>query len=381
MNKSDMLINLANKLIENNKLVSFGSPMGSQVDIFEVRTKSGKRVLDEFYDGSRFKAFEDLLNNDICYIEYPTSRWTNDGEVSTYDKYMATRSEEIMKKWLGVEELQSRYIKNFSKLTEIGYSYIVKPVQGNGKDKLNKISVPQKPINLEDNKIRIYPLKILGSLFNKFNSMSKDGLVSVSYLKDNKTKRVLNSTMSEEILMKIYNNKDHVDMMLSTATTDLQKATATLERGYVRVVEADSSKYDSGVRALNLARVFEITPIKFEDLDLSYIDVDLDSVISNFSKALRTLNQTELQNLAKVLSSGWKYKYEGGYTVYDIESWVFGKSAIHTTSFNKDLHDLMVSLPNLFKGYTGSRLESVTKPSISNELEEVGEEDDFSIFD
>lgn len=166
-------------------------------------------------------------------------------------------------------------------------------------------------------------------------------------------------------------------MMLSTVTKEITTSN-TLERGYVRVIEADSSKYDTGVRALNLARVYSIKELDFEDLDLTYVDVDLNSVTSNFSMGIRKLSKTKVQEVAKALSN-WKYKYQGGYSIYDLESWVVGKEAVHSTTFRKDLYDLMVSLPHLFN----LEVEEVAKEEVKEGLNELDfvEDSDFSLFD
>lgn len=371
-----VLLELAKKLMDNGELVSFGYPVGSQINIFEYKTKEGISVLDKFYDGSRSDAILEMLDSGLCYVEYPSSRWSNGEQVVSYDKYLATRSESLIRAWLGVEVLPERYTRNFGKVVEKGYSFIVKPVMGNGKDKPNKITVPTKPINLEDEKLRIYPVPVLVYLFKKVSKMAEDGLIQFEYLKDNRTKRVLNSTTSREILDKIYNNEKHIDMMLESVTKDITKSN-TLERGYVRVIEADSSKYDTGVRALNLARVYNVKPLDFKDLDLTYINVDLNSVVGDFSVILRKLTKSQLLEVAKALES-WKYRYQGGYSVHDLESWVVGKEALHSTTFRKDLYDLMVSLPHLFNLESIKEVE-VKSETVQDDLEVF--EDDFSIFD
>lgn len=51
-----------------------------------------------------------------------------------------------MKAWLGVDVLPDRYIKNFGKIVEQGYSFIVKPTMGNGKINLIKLQSLQSQL-------------------------------------------------------------------------------------------------------------------------------------------------------------------------------------------------------------------------------------------
>ena len=371
-----VILETAKNLIDDEKLVSFGSSLGEQVDVLNVELEDGKTILNEFYNGSKAKAFEDLLNNGLCYVEVPSSRWNNGEQVLSYDKYLATRSEDVMKSWLGVDELAERYTRNFGKIVEEGYSFIVKPVMGKGEDKPRRVSVPTKPVELKNEYFRLYPVPVIVYLFTKLHKLSENGLIRVEYMKDNRTKRVINMTSSRKILENIYNSKEHVDLMLGDVTEDL-RVSSTLERGYARVAEADSSKYDLGVRALNLARICNYCNIDINDLDLTYIDVNLDDVTAKFSLEVRKMNPTQLQGVANAMK-GWKYPYSGGYAVHDLESFVLAKESIHTTTFRKDLWDLMVSLPQYFN------LEEKDKVECAKEKEDDLDflvEDDFSLFE
>lgn len=77
----EKILELAKRLLDKGELVSFGTPLGTQIDVFNFKTKDGLTVLDKFYEGSKANAIEDLLNNGLCYVEYPTSRWANGEQV------------------------------------------------------------------------------------------------------------------------------------------------------------------------------------------------------------------------------------------------------------------------------------------------------------
>lgn len=377
-----IITDLSKELIKRGNLVSFGNALENQIDIFDYKTKNGQTVLQRLYEGSKYNAFEDILNNGLCYVEYPTSRWQGGELIVTYDKYLATRSVSLMVKWLGLAdelELPERYTKNLSKTTEKGYCYIIKPTLGNGKDKPNKITVPTKPVNLEDPKLRIYPVEVLNALFERVKSMSENGIVQLEYLKDNRTKRVLNTTTSSEILNKIYSEEEHVSMMLSGVTENFLTS-STLGRGYVRVIEADSSRYDQGVRSLNLARVVGVKEVDFSELDLSYVSVDLRNVVASFGVCIRNLNQNDLKLLYETIK-GWEYQYEGGYSIYDLESWAIGKEAVHSTTFQRALHDFMVTNERFFSGYNGDGVLTTEKDTQEENKNLFELEEDFSLFD
>lgn len=373
--KAKVMIEAGKKLIDSKTPISFGNPLEGQVDIFEYELSNGKTFLEHFYEGDRYLAFKDLLENGLCYVEYPTRRWDYGKEVISFDKYLATRSERVMKVWLGGTELAPRYTKNLNKMTEEGYLYIVKPRMGNFKDKPNKITVPTKPINLRDEKLRIYPIQLLVYLFNKLKEESEKSILEVTYLKDNHTKRVIYTTRSRCILEEIY-SADHVDVMLGGVTNDLTQSTS-LERGWIRVAEVGSSKLETGLKAINLARVMSWKEIPIEEMDLSYVDVDLEGIVNKFCNALRDLSKSQFNDLCGVLSD-WKYSYKGGYVIHDVETWVFGKEALHTVTFQKDLYDLMISLPDFFKM---NEEEENIHIEESNDIQEDLEEEDFSFFD
>lgn len=369
------LMGIAKNLVNEGNLIAFGKPLEGQIDIFQEKI-DGIPILEKFYNNSLADAYLDLLNNALCYVEVPDRKWTGDMNTLTYDKYLATRSREVLKTWLGETILTDRYENQINKVCEVESTFLLKPYKT--KDGVYKVTVPKTPVKLND-KLRIYPISVLNTFFKKINELSSEKILQITYQKDNRTKRVIQTTRSKEILSKIYESQDHINMVLGSITKDFASSDA-ISRGYIKVVEANASKFDTGVRAVNLARLLEVKEIAFEDLDLSYININLDRVVDEVNSYILNFNQQGFIDFSNVLRK-WKYKYEGGYSAHALTSFLVGCDAIHTTTFKKDLFDLVSTLPQLFNGIEIKLSAVQPEETKSIDLNLTTEEDDFSIFD
>ena len=145
-------------------------------------------------------------------------------------------------------------------------------------------------------------------------------------------------------------------MMLSTR----------MNRGYIKVPELGASIYDaSGVRSLNVARILKAEVV--DDIDSSFINVDLGSVVANFEDCCDYLVKN---NMLNELYAMYKELTGADYDVANISSGVVCSTAVKdyvqnrsvwlSTSYHRDLHRFMVLHPEWFPLYTGQPKKTVT---------------------
>lgn len=306
-----------------------------------------------------------LLTVSLCYIEVPKYVSKNGLSQQKYDKFLVTRNPAIMGIWMGTSsaEMQAKYSSRIQ-ITNIdiieGHLKVVKLLSS---AKGNSISCPRKYI--EVSKVRCVPLFMLYAFQKGFEDKLKNSILKFTYEKDNNTVRELSSSLSSSIISRYYDT-DMTGSMLSGSDIDSQvqggmHMSATMGRGYIRIPELGASKYDaSGVRALNLARILRVE--KVSDIDTTYIDVDLDSVISNFSDSLDYLLTKQPEKVSQVYRDLLEEEPTSNqYPVLasQIKSFVNTRGIIFSTMYHRQLHSYMVMHPDLFPLYTGKPSSTV----------------------
>ena len=132
------------------------------------------------------------------------------------------------------------------------------------------------PIFLKGTQIHIAPICLLTETLK--DVLRRDGITRYEYMKDNGDTRTLDTTLDRTILIKHYTS-ERADEMLNSTSVSID---TLFNKGYIRVVELGASKYDSGVRALNLAKINTYKQIEDSDVDYRFIDVDFGGLQDTF---------------------------------------------------------------------------------------------------
>lgn len=312
--------------------------------------------------------FDFLLSTSICYIEIP--KWTKkDGLAQrSFDKFLVTKNPSIMSVWMGCQpaEMQAKYSARISNTqVEMGDN-LLRVVKLVSSAKGNSISCPRGAFSTKE--MTCIPLFMLYAFQKGFEESLKTKVLKFSYLKDNNTIRELVTTLNQDILMHFYKDTQFVGGMLTASDIDSQKQggmqmSSKMSRGYIRVPELGSSIYDrSGVRALNLARVLTVKELALDEVDTSFINVDLASCVQNFKDCIdyAVKKFPEVMGDMYVAVTGESPETEQvPLIVSKLNSFVDSRSMILSTTFHRELHKFMVQNPQWFPLYTG-------KPNVVN---------------
>ena len=308
--------------------------------------------------------FDYLMSVSVCYVEIPKYVTKNGVASETYDKFLCTRNPAIMGTWMGLSqgEMQSKYSgklqpnqlefnSNEIRLVKLAYS-------GKG----NTVSVPRKSFNIE--KMVCIPLYMIYAFIEGFKPALTGGILQFRYLKDNGTIRELNSTLSESVMREYYSDDLFIQTTLGGVDINTMKQggmllSSKVNRGYIKIPELGSSVYDdTGVRSLNFSRLLTIKPVT--EVDRTYINVDLDSVLPAFSSGVDSLIQKgQVIDCYKALV-GEEPETDNAIAVAEsLKAFAEMRVTILSTSFKRTLHLFIVSHPEWFPYYTGKPVNQV----------------------
>ena len=310
--------------------------------------------------------FDFLLSVSVCYIEVP-KYITKDGvSKQAYDKFLATRNPSLMGAWMGLTpaEMQAKYSAKIAMGAYDFESHNIKFVKLLSSSKGNSISVPRKIFNVDN--ISCTPLYMLNAFVEGFKPHLQSGILTFSYLKDNGTIRNMTTTVNSDILREFYSDNLFLNSLLEGVDIDKlnvggMNLSTNYMRGYIRVPELGASIYDgSGVRALNYARLVSIKKTSKEDVDTTFINVDLESVIQSFKDNVEALCVSQPDSIIELYKALVYDELEDGYEtktplqLYEMCcSFVDTKVIYLTTEFKRFLHKFMISNPQWFSTYTG----------------------------
>ena len=154
-----------------------------------------------------------------------------------------------------------------------------------------------------------------------------------------------------------------------------------VNRGYIKVPEIGASKYDAtGVRSLNIARIVGMKII--DEVDRTFINVDLNSVIYNFENAIDYIASKESSYLKDIYVALTDEQPESDSTaqlVQSLKDYAETRGALLSTTFYRALHLFMIKNPLWFPLYIGERAENNNVLS-SNSNIGVSSDFDFSQF-
>ena len=311
--------------------------------------------------------FDYLLTVSICYVEVPKYVTKNGMPTATFDKFLCTRNPAIMAAWMGCEpaEMQAKYSAKIRSQQVDVDDNVLRFVKLQQTAKGNSISVPRTAYSVE--KMTCTPMYMLYAFIEGFKPLIQQGIVKFSYLKDNGTIRELPTTLNESILRDYYSDAMFVNTML--AGVDINSVqqggmsiSSKMNRGYIKVPELGASIYDgTGVRSLNIARLLCAEVIS--EVDRSFINVDLNSVVANFADALDYLFKTDASKVIDCYRGVVGKEPEStqpAVMLEEMKKFADGRSVVLSTTFHRSLHTFMITNPQWFPLYTGKPNATVT---------------------
>ena len=307
-----------------------------------------------------------LLCTSICYIEVEKWKTEYGQPTPTYDKMLATRNPAIMAAWMGLmpAEMQAKYSRRIQYDKGEQLQNIIRYVRLNTSAKGNSISVPRNFVATD--KMRCVPLYMLNAWVSGAKTVMDNNIVKFTFLKDNHTERELCTTLSQDIIIKYYDDNNFIASMLSGVDIDTEvqggmHLSSKIHRGYIKLPELGASIYDSGTRSLNIARILKAEIV--DDIDTTFINVSLDAVVDNFRKCIDYVREKypqELRNIYVALTKEEDVEESAEPLSYvvKLEKYVSEKDLLFTTSFRRLLHVFLVSNPQWFPFYTGRPLST-----------------------
>lgn len=332
---------------------------------WEVGTFQGQRLLAE--DSVVVKVDEEhiktlfidyLLSTAICYVEIPKVVRNRDfTQRNTYDKYIATKNFTLIAQWLGISEFEARakYDSISSTTNDLG-SNTLRLLKLTTKDGKNTVSKPRNLISTEG--MSIMPVGMIRGFVEGFYHHLQEGVLRFVYLKDGGQIRELYSTVSKELLDSVYKDKSFVEGMLDGS--DASMLFSKINRGYIKVPEFGASKYDmTGNRSVNLNRLLTVEKIEPSQVDLRYVNVYLDGVMNTVKEKIDELYNKDYKQFEALYTSilnkpinqygleTYKIAYE------ELNRYIDTNYTIYSTQWCKNLHNWVLSRPDLFPYYTG----------------------------
>lgn len=371
----DTFRKIINILVENTvkegKWFSFCTKIDEkQVDIMSVTNdedvKLGVLIGESLYPNTnsyRSAIYKYFIRNYLCYYEIPTVKKAYGSEMykGTFEKVMITSNLKVIADFMNitVDEAAQAYYGRISDCyldEEDDWFPYVKLVET--KEGTRKIVRPRNPLDLGKRGTRVIPLFAIDTGLKCLLENAKDDYVKVTFRKDGGQDRDIIFTMDFEKLYEVYGSCDFYHKGINTCFGgDLMDKFRDSQYGYIRVIEAGGSKYDTPCRSINFARIISIE--KGASPDFTFIDIDLDSAVYEFKKNIPT-NQEKLQALvAKMVKSNVMSEEESKKIGINtsLDEWVDAKSIVGTTVFSRSIALFMLANPLDFPKYTGKPIE------------------------
>lgn len=369
-----------------------------QVDLAAQKNNAGKTLgqfMAEEYDNSvyRIGVYKYLLRDFLCYYEAPTVVHLRDqaGMKESYNKNLITSNLYVVAEWLGIsiEEAESQYGSRLFRANynddddTFQYVKLYSDKQGN-----HKVTKPRKDLDLSIRGSRVVPLFALKTGVDKIYEMANHDFYDVHFLKDAGSKRVVNVCFNIQKLREVYKDDGLLIDMYQSQFDGNFLGLKTLERGYIRIIEVGTNIKSNPLRSINFARIYKIEK---ENPDLTFLNVDLDSVVDTFKNSLLYLRGVSVEDIVESLDMfevGTERKYGGKpiKTVSDLEGWVDTNVMLLSTPFIKQLALFMMGNPQWFNNYTGESHKPVpveiSAGDEGGEGQSVGfeiDDDDFSL--
>lgn len=342
-------------------------------EIAEFRTEQLKRdyvtLGTQTEETKKALFFDYLLAECVCYVEVPKYTKKDGRPTPAFDKFFATKNPRLMALWINEDiNLVTRKYAHRCKTTAVELmNNELRIAKLNKGTKGTSITIPRN--SLDASKITVTPLFCMNALINGFYEALSNSILEFTFMKDNGTERVLASTISKEIMYDYYNDHDFVSRALYGVDIFSEKVGgmtlgSKLGRGYIKVPELGSSRYDStGTRSVNIARLLKIQ--KLEEVSREFIDVDLSSVQLAFENGLNVLTVKHPEHLVRLAGIVGTEDLSGGETDVQlsqiIKRTVDTNCTILSTTYLRELHRIMTKHPEMFPLYTGKPLDIVSE--------------------
>ena len=381
---------IASKFVE--KVVKEGNWFGfccgsksNQVDIMSIKNnegiKLGSIVREEISLGDQYRTslFRYLLANYLCYCEIPTVIRNSDvGYKDSYTKCLVTSDIGVIANWMGMsyDDVEDKYglkliapFKDTNYMSETEMFPYVKLVEKNGE---RKVSKPRKDLDLSTPGIKIVPLFALKAGVDTLCEMCKEDFYKVTFLKDSGQVREITMCLNYDKISEIYKDKGKLNDCFTEQYDGDFINKPGLARGYIRVIEVGTSIDSRPVRSINFARIQKVEKVK---PDLTFINVNLDTVKSTFIAKLRNknVNYKVLVDMLDVFKVGTTRKYNGSRisSLFELENWVEQQEMLLSTPFIKQLALFMMDNPIWFDDYDGTKPEEINQNAVEENFDDL----------
>lgn len=374
---NDQFRALSNKFIRNvveqNKWFTFCTKIDKeQIDVMGIKNKFGESLgntIREHYPELEYRpaVYKFLLKQYLCYYEAPivVKEKNLNGVKHSFNKFLVTSNIHVIAEWLGIsdEEADIEYggklqFYDEDEIPSVPYYKLIVSKEGE-----RKISKPRKDLDLSQPGARLIPVYALYTGVDLLYEKLLEDTYDVTFCKDSTQKRVMNTTFNIDKIKEVYTDDGYVASAVESWYEGDFFNNPNLERGYIRVFEMGSSVYDSPTRSINYARI-----ISFEkaEPDLSYINIDLESVLPTFIHTVKTnpevnRNIDEFVESLELFDVGVNRKLNN-LDITSIQSlilWAEGQMVLLSTVFQRSLALFMIGNPQWFNGYTGGNMENM----------------------
>lgn len=338
----------------------------SQTDIMKFKNSSGDSLgslVAESFSETVYRSaiYKYLLLDYMCYVESPLIRKNveTNGFKNSFDKFLATSNIEVVALWMGitVEEAMIRYGSSLMNCVEdnecdmFPYVKLWEDKQGN-----HKVTKPRNEIDLGKSGTRVIPVFALKQGVDLLFDKASEGFYEVMFKKDSGQERGITITFKPALIREIYGDNDFFRNGVETMYSGDFLLNPNMGRGYIRVFEVGGSVYDSPTRSINYARILSIKEIDKDMLDLSYVNIDLGSVLQTFitNVTLQYKKSKQITEAIKDFDLSGSNKLSSYASSNDLEYWANSQVTLLSTTFLRELALFMLANPQWFDGYTGS---------------------------
>lgn len=392
-----MVNKLVDACVDKDKWFGFCTRVSKdQVDLMALPVQSGNPDLPDKLSGQavleysectyRAAVYKYLLRDFLCYYEAPTvyKNNTTGGFNDSYNKCLVTANLYVIAEWLGITYDNARMLYG-SRLDGIyDYSdesglcpYLKLYVTKEG---IKKVTKPRKDLDLSAKGTRVVPVFALKRGIECLFKKASEDFYDVTFVKDSGQVRTVNVCFSIDKLREIYSDAGKLmDQYGQQYQGDFMNV-KTLERGYIRVIEAGTSLNSGATRSINFARIIGIEK-KYPDT--TFVNTDLDLVLDTFIRCINSTNAPvkDIVEMLDVFGVGQSRKVAGRTisNVQDLEDWARAQELLLSTPFIKQLALFMMGNPQWFNGYTGDDSCGEGVPQYEEHSE--GSENSFGGFD
>lgn len=365
---------IVKNVVKEGKWFSFCTRISDkQYDIMSHRNNAGEKMghfAARLYPETVYRSavYKYLIRDYLCYYEAPTVVKDTGGYgfKDSYNKNLVTSNLYVVANWLGItiDEADAQYGYRVDECcidNECDMFPYLKLYET--KDGVRKVSKPRKDLDLSLEGTRVIPVYALKVGVDALFRLCSDDFYSVDFFKDSGQARTINTTFNTSKIREVYGDTDFFRQGVGSMYNGNFLENPNMGRGYIRVFEVGGSKFDSPLRSINYARIIGF---RKEEPDLTYIDIDLSSVIKTFESGITTTSAdvSEIVDMLKIYDVGRINEPDTkniGSTM-ELLSWAESQEIVLSTVFLRQLALFMIGNPQWFNGYTGQETETLISP-------------------